>query len=507
MAMMSPFMPAHVLFLETCDEINLLQLLAKVKNELLPHHEPTWDFHLQAELANDRAKIYSGKALLCELRTNENSTEHFTQLIVLSLIIAMSRTSSPIMAGFNKVFIEEGSTLVIISALISVWSLVWGPIAHLSSLKNGFLGMIATLIIIPYFAIGAFTRLFMFLMLFTPVLGIFDTTHHYIKGKILIYPSLDSIIYEPESNTSYFQLWEDKYRFHVRHYNEFLTMPSNVTIGISMGIIVLHLVASFMLVRPLYRKSGDGIVRQFMRGIYTFVNPPLFCDWEELYRLSDYKTSIPESWNQSKKLFSMFQVLFMVEHTLLLIPMIWLRVCIKKRSAFLEEGPFKEVPDELLSTNNVNILLTIGVVATFGAPLLQAALAYAYFRFGHPWARILKAEVFSSQQTSSLPKCMLPKWSWLTGSCPKCSMPTWPWPTWCWLRWTMSTWYWLKRNSTSSDIENKKQNSQAHELQPSTLTETVQKSPTIESTEKESHAPKSTEVEPPESDSQELESQ
>ena len=91
--------------------------------------------------------------------------------------------------------------------------------------------------------------------------------------------------------------------------------------------------------------------------------------------------------------------------------MIWLRVCILRRSAFLETGPFKEVPDELLSTYNVNLLLTIGVIATISVPLLQAALAYAYFRFGHPWARVLRAQVLScpdGKSKSSEPRLDIP---------------------------------------------------------------------------------------------------
>ena len=84
-----------------------------------------------------------------------------------------------------------------------------------------------------------------------------------------------------------------------------------------------------------------------------------------------------------------------MEHMVLLIPLIWLKVCIKKRSDILQGSIFKEVPDELLSTRNVNLLLTFGVLVTFVTPILQAVLAYAYFKFGHPWARVLKPQVFS----------------------------------------------------------------------------------------------------------------
>ena len=212
--------------------------------------------------------------------------------------------------------------------------------------------------------------------------------------------NVNSIINDPETQQSYRQLWEEQYRFNETLYEDFFTMHSHATLAIITGIVILHLFTSFVFMRHLYRKSGDGIVRQFMRGIPTFVNPPLFCDWEEFYRLSHFNTSISESWNQSKKLFVMFQGLFMVEHAVMLTPMIWLRLCIQRRSAFLEKGPFKEVPDELLSTYNVNLLLIIGVAATIFVPLFQAALAYAYFKFGHPWARVLRAQVFSAQPSS-----------------------------------------------------------------------------------------------------------
>ena len=141
---------------------------------------------------------------------------------------------------------------------MSTWSLVRGPIAHLSSQKKGFVGIIATLILIPYYAIGAFTRLFMFLMFFTPMLGIFNTNHHYTKGKIKMYSIVvKSIIYDPETQQSYHQLWKEQYIFNGTLYEDFLKMPSYVSLAIVAGIIVLHILTSFILLTPLYKQDGN----------------------------------------------------------------------------------------------------------------------------------------------------------------------------------------------------------------------------------------------------------
>merc|ERR1719188_1695758 len=76
--------------------------------------------------------------------------------------------------------------------------------------------------------------------------------------------------------------------------------------------------------------------------------------------------------------------------------MIWLKVDIDRRNARLEASVFKPVPDEILSTFMVNLLLTLGVVVTIVSPLLQTALAFAYVKFGHSWKRVWRINVLSS---------------------------------------------------------------------------------------------------------------
>ena len=63
------------------------------------------------------------------------------------------------------------------------------------------------------------------------------------------------------------------------------------------------------------------------------------------------------------------------------------------RIAILNESPFKPLEDELLAEYQVNVYLIAGFTLPIVAALLQTALAYLYFRFGHAWSRVLNKYV------------------------------------------------------------------------------------------------------------------
>merc|ERR1719264_1047170 len=140
--------------------------------------------------------------------------------------------------------------------------------------------------------------------------------NHYTRGKMPMYNPTANIMYDPDSNQSYRQLWEDSYK--IQDFNHFFSMSTYVPFGIVIAILAMHLSASFIFTWPLYKNSSDSMVRRFMRGIHTLCHVPLFCDWEEFYRNSDFKTPIPVCWHESKKLFVKFQCLFLLEHALML---------------------------------------------------------------------------------------------------------------------------------------------------------------------------------------------
>ena len=71
-----------------------------------------------------------------------------------------------------------------------------------------------------------------------------------------------------------------------------------------------------------------------------------------------------------------------------------------KRHTELEESVFKPIPDEVLSKQRVDLLLGLGIAVPILGCVLQAGIAYVFFRFGHPWKRILQSELFSVETKS-----------------------------------------------------------------------------------------------------------
>ena len=395
-AIFVPFIQAYLEFNILFHELNMFRVVNIFKENEFDQNIPSWERHKRVMLSKTKNTIFRLNSLIQDLKATENSFEHFHQLLLLMVIILFSKTSTQLFLGFNKVFIDERSDLIYLSVLLSFGSLVNGPLGHLSSRKNGFIGIVATLILAPYFAIGSMTRLFMVLMIFTPFIGLFDTMHYYTKGKMRMPPENQWFLYKPESNLSYYDLWEENYR--IKKCSDFFCIPSNVGIGIILGFLILHLIVSFFLLLP-FNKTGRRKLKQIIQGIWTLISVPLFCDWEYLYRQSNFTKSVTRCWKESMKVFLMFQCIFVMEHLVALTPLIWLKIAVDQRHAKLEQGIFKPVPDEILSRYMVNMLLILGVVVTFVSSLLQSALAYLYFRYGHPWAIVLKNEVFSQKTT------------------------------------------------------------------------------------------------------------
>ena len=116
-----------------------------------------------------------------------------------------------------------------------------------------------------------------------------------------------------------------------------------------------------------------------------------------MYRKYQGTRTIAHCWGESKKLFAKFLALYLFEHALALIPMIWLKLAVDCRNAKLEEV-FDLLNDERHSTFMVNLLVTLGVVVPIVTLLAQTGLAWLYMRYGHPWSRILKNMPKASNQ-------------------------------------------------------------------------------------------------------------
>ena len=135
----------------------------------------------------------------------------------------------------------------------------------------------------------------------------------------------------------------------------------------------------------------------FIKGVIddlsTFLCPPIYLDWDLIYCLGKSTgISIKECWVRSMKLFAAYNLLFFLEHLILMVPLITLKVSIDERNSLLMRD-FPPNADEELSTQITSSLLIYGLLEFASLPFVSFALVYLYFTRGHAWSRILRTNI------------------------------------------------------------------------------------------------------------------
>ena len=110
-------------------------------------------------MCRSKTKLADLQNFRAELRANENNVEHFAQLVVLTLLLLIKKTDTPVVAPEISDFIlPDIDYLLYGSAVISYISLVRGQLNLTVSKKNGFVPFMGKLILLLYFAIGSAAR-------------------------------------------------------------------------------------------------------------------------------------------------------------------------------------------------------------------------------------------------------------------------------------------------------------------------------------------------------------
>jgi hypothetical protein len=173
--------------------------------------------------------------------------------------------------------------------------------------------------------------------------------------------------------------------------SDFYNLPITLLIIIPV-LLFLHIAINYMLQYKLHTHNKERKIKIMFEGIYSLLCPPLYFDWEMLFRESLESLTINQCWTRSKFMVLVNIMMHFVQHIVLCIPMMLMKATIAEREAQLS-GHFTLLNDELHSTHRVNILLTAGLVTSAVLPFAQGALAYLYFTVGHPWSRILNAHL------------------------------------------------------------------------------------------------------------------
>jgi hypothetical protein len=123
-------------------------------------------------------------ALLSDLRSNENATEHFIQSLVLILLIALKFTKTGTVSGFQELLVGNSDFyLLVLSAIWSVVSIISGFVQRKIVQKNHSMPFSGNVIHLIFAAMAMICRISSFVFFFAPAMGLFNLLGHWKMGN------------------------------------------------------------------------------------------------------------------------------------------------------------------------------------------------------------------------------------------------------------------------------------------------------------------------------------
>ncbi len=327
------------------------------------------------------------RRLRTQFRSNENVAEHFVQLTLLLILICVDRSDSRTVENLSKVLLGDVNTFLLISAVLSVLSLVSGHVFYLDGHLNGHLSVKGKAILFAYYLASCVGRVVAVLLFLTPSLGLFNTSFQAVIG---VMGGRAYRVYDLDTNGKYVSLEEAWSRFRLESKTDLFRHPAAIAVmwSVLALLIVIRLAAVYLVRTRILGKSG--LLRS--KDVYSLICPPLFYDWLNLFNKHGEK-AISEHWSRSAKAFLAFVGLFVFEHLCLsCVPLAMLKHVTDRRAAEMSDF-FPLLPEEKQSEHMIKMLLGCGAVG-YGLvlPAVQILLAAAYFRYGHPWSRVLRRQ-------------------------------------------------------------------------------------------------------------------
>ncbi len=334
-----------------------------------------------------RRESYEARKLYACLRSNENIGEHFVQLCLFTILLMSEDSGTRTVQTVGNIILDENRIFVYLSIGLSVFSIAKGHTNLVEATKRGHLPLLGQVIIFAYFLISTVVRASAVTVFFTPILGLFNTLTISQLAKL---PFSDNVLSHILPNGTAIPLQ-----------SEWSALQQNQTVGIIPRTILVPLyVASGSLAVAFHVLAATAIwktvldQRDWWNILYTAVTPPIFLDWEEMYRSRTGGESIRDCWLSYRRGLLLYTLMFAIEHLLLCAPLAVLKYFLGAHAAQMEANFFPLLPEEVGSLSTVNILLfsSIAIHAVL-TPFVQITLALLYFKYGHSWSRVLRQEV------------------------------------------------------------------------------------------------------------------
>jgi hypothetical protein len=383
-----PLIPSIVMYQQLKLEIKLLFMLSNEKTtKIKALYFKTCQNEIEALVS-----------LKSNLKANENVAEHFPQLVILLLILALRKTITPTVAKMDNIFLNDNELFIVLSTSWSFFSLLKGLLFYIEATKCNFVTSLGQIILLLYFVIGMSGRLLSTILFFTPLLGLFDTNYHGVLGSVkpkMYLPSVKKkmgLLFDYIDNNKPI-LFADAWVKKIITETELFKLPLTLFLFI-IAVIIFHLVTGVSIKLKVNKHSKEKTTTKILQTLYTLLCPPLFLDWEGIYRDGKGSITFKESWKKSQKLLLFYILIHFIEHIVLCIPLMLFKKIIDKRNEQLSDL-FPPLNDELYSTLIVNLLFGIGITVAVVLPPIQYGLAHLYFVHGHSWSRLLNAKLRS----------------------------------------------------------------------------------------------------------------
>jgi hypothetical protein len=383
-----PLMPAFVYYKEleqNFKKASVLQIMYKKRDNL----DNVLHRYAEKDLQESRTKLHALKILRTQFKSNENVVEHFVQLIMLLLIILVTKSDTKKVTSLDRIVLDDNETFLVISTIISCVSLLSGQVSHLSAMKGSFLSLTGKCILYAYFLISLSVRVFVIMLCYTSVLGLFSTNQHGKLGSMKVNSEVKNYVYDvtaTNKHVSFEKAWDNFTLDGLDVYpmlNYFSLLPPL--------LFFVHWCVSFFLLSFLYKRNTYSKIKLLLQGLYTILFPPVFADWETIYRHCNGQIPITKCWQKSKIFICIQIAINFIQHISFCVPLMLFKVAIDQRNVDLTDAGFYPLKDELLSNQRVNDLLIAGFSLSFLLPVVQCSFILLYFTKGHPWSRILNA--------------------------------------------------------------------------------------------------------------------
>ncbi len=285
--------------------------------------------------------------------------------------------------------ITAGNNIYLALAIfLTLFSITKGHISYVDARNKGDLSFLSVLVTLPaYYLVSTVVRIFAVVVFVTPVLGLFDVLQ---VAKMAKLPGSKGTYSDILSNGGFITIKEEWSELQLPEMHIFFSNSHIYTIYGTLGMFIpiFHL-ASGLIIKWFYEvDSGIDHI------LYTYVCPPLYFDWEDLYRKNNGTVTFEQCFRKARNAYLMFVLVFAVEHFLLCIPLMMLKPLIVERLDLLDAYQFVPLPEEEESLQITNMLLYSSLALfTVIVPDIQVLIALTYFKYGHPWSVILREEV------------------------------------------------------------------------------------------------------------------